>query len=51
MFFNQNSGFGKLKGYLTKFYTVYKGYQMHLGLKDLTTCIALAMAFALSVLL
>ena len=40
-----------LKGYLTKFYTVYKGYQMRLGLKDLTMCIALATAFALSVLL
>ena len=35
-----------LKGYLTKFSTVYKGYQMRLGLKDLTMCIALAMAFA-----
>ena len=29
MFFNQNSGFGKLKGYLTKFSTVSKCYQNH----------------------
>ena len=40
-----------IKGFLTKFYIVYKNYQMHLGLKDLTMCIALATAFALSVLL
>ena len=28
-----------LKGYLTKFSTVYKGYQMRLGLKDLLQCV------------
>ena len=44
MFLNQNSGFGKLKGYLTKFFTASKCYQykiiqMCLGLKDLLHCV------------
>ena len=48
MFFNQNSGFG-IKGFLTKFHTVYKGYQMRLGLKTFYKMYSISHGFCLQI--